>query len=172
MTKLKKYVKIIFSKIFWGQLKHLIVLFITDNVWGIINLGAQGKSCIIRPTVIFGHPENVHLGNEVEIQRYAYLIAGRESKIIIGDHTGIGPFTFLTSANHGFKRGKLYKYQNSVEQDLVIGKDVYIGGHAIILPGVTIGDGAVIGANAVVTKDIPENAIAVGIPAQVVSYRK
>lgn len=172
MPKFKKYVKVFFSRVFWGQLKHLIVLFITDNVWGIINLGSQGKSCVIRPTVIFGHPENIHVGDGVEIQRYAYLIAGRESKIVIGEHSGIGPFTFLTSANHGFEKGSLYKYQNAVEKDLVIGTDVYIGGHTIVLPGVTIGDGAVIGANAVVTKDIPENAIAVGIPAQVVAYRK
>jgi len=172
MLKLRKYLKVFFSKIFWQQLKHLAVLFITDNVWGIINLGARGKSGVIRPSVIFGHPENIMIGNFVELQRYVYLIAGSKSKIIIGDHTSLGPYVFLTSANHGFKKGQLHRYQDSVEKDLVIGSDVYIGAHAIVLPGVTIGDGAIIGANAVVTTDIPENAIAVGIPAKVVSYRR
>ena len=55
--------------------------------------------------------------------------------------------------------------------DIIIGNDVWIGGHVILLPGVHIGDGAVIGAGAVVAKSIPPYAVAVGNPARVVKYR-
>ncbi len=52
--------------------------------------------------------------------------------------------------------------------DASIGRDVWIGANAVILPGVTIGDGAVIAAGAVVTKDVPENTVAGGVPARVI----
>lgn len=55
---------------------------------------------------------------------------------------------------------------------VVIGNDVWIGGRVIILPGVTIGDGCIIGAGAVVTKDVPSYSVAVGVPAKVVRNRK
>ena len=54
--------------------------------------------------------------------------------------------------------------------DIMIGDDVWIGANAVILGGIKIGKGAVIGAGAVVTKDIPSNAVAVGVPAKVLRY--
>ena len=54
---------------------------------------------------------------------------------------------------------------------ITIGNDVWIGGHSTVLPGVTIGDGAIIGAGAVVSKDIPPYAIAVGCPIRIIKYR-
>ena len=55
---------------------------------------------------------------------------------------------------------------------VTIGNDVWIGMRSIIMPGVTIGNGAVIGAGAVVTKDVPDYAIVGGVPAKVIKYRK
>lgn len=57
------------------------------------------------------------------------------------------------------------------EQPVVIGNDVWIGDRVVILPGVHIGNGCIIGAGAVVTKDIPDNAIAAGVPARVIRFR-
>ena len=57
------------------------------------------------------------------------------------------------------------------EQPVVIGNDVWIGDRVVILPGVHIGSGSIIGAGAVVTKDIPDNAIAAGVPARVIRFR-
>ena len=53
-------------------------------------------------------------------------------------------------------------------KSVIIGKNVWIGTHAVILPGVTIGDRAVIGAGSIVTKDVPANSVAVGNPAKVI----
>ena len=54
---------------------------------------------------------------------------------------------------------------------VIIGDDVWIGGRVIILPGVTIGNGAIVGAGAVVTRDVPEYAIVGGVPAKVIKMR-
>jgi maltose O-acetyltransferase len=62
--------------------------------------------------------------------------------------------------------------QGFYEEKPVVIDDVWIGGHVIILPGVHIGKGAIVGAGAVVTKDVPEYAIVGGSPAKVIKYRK
>lgn len=172
MPKLKKYLIIFFSKTFWSQLKHALVLFCTDNVWGIINLGKRGINVTIRPSAMISNPENVFLNDRITIQRHVYLMAGNSSKITVDSNTLISPGCFITSSNHGFKKNELIWTQPAIESDVLIGSDVYIGAHSIILPGVKIGNGAVIGAGSVVTKDIPEYSIAAGVPAKVVSYRK
>jgi len=63
------------------------------------------------------------------------------------------------------------RQQGADERPIVIGDDVWIAASAIVLGGVTVGDGAVVGAGAVVTKDIPPYSIALGVPAQVVGQR-
>jgi acetyltransferase-like isoleucine patch superfamily enzyme len=77
----------------------------------------------------------------------------------------------ITDVNHGIEHGTPIRTQPLEDDPVKIGNDVWIGAGCSILPGVTIGNGAVIGARAVVTKDIPENAIAVGVPAKVLKYR-
>ena len=166
MSKITKYVSLICSRIFWAQLKHAVVLFFTDNVWGIKNLGACGEGVKIRPSAILANAENIYLGDRVEIQRHVYIMAGRESRITIGDDAMIGPGVFITSSNHGIKKEKLIRLQPAEERDVVIGKDVFIGAYAIILPGAAIGDGAVIGAGSVVRRDVPPYAIVSGVPAK------
>jgi acetyltransferase-like isoleucine patch superfamily enzyme len=91
----------------------------------------------------------------------------------------IGPeehdYTRLT--NHSFlysvKSFELtpYKHYSPFAQECIIGNDVWIGCNSTVLRGVKIGDGAVIGANSLVTKDVPPYAIAVGTPAKVIKYR-
>ncbi len=67
--------------------------------------------------------------------------------------------------------GEFVETRNQTYKKVVIGNDVWIGANSVIMPGVTIGDGAVVGAGAVVTKDVPPYAIVVGVPAKVVKYR-
>lgn len=84
--------------------------------------------------------------------------------IEIGDGTLIGHNVVLATLNHALapeRRGDL------IPRPIRIGKNVWIGSNAVILPGVTIGDGAVIAAGAAVTKDVPENSVAGGVPARV-----
>ena len=68
--------------------------------------------------------------------------------------------------------GKLMKLQGNINNSIIIENDGWISANATILKGVNIGNGAVVGAGSVVTKDIPEFAIVVGNPAKVVKYRQ
>ena len=85
----------------------------------------------------------------------------------------MGSDCVIYSRNHAFDRTDIPMMQQGYqpEKPVVIGNDVWIGGHVILLPGVHIGDGAVIGAGAVVAKSIPPYAVAVGNPARVIKYR-
>jgi acetyltransferase-like isoleucine patch superfamily enzyme len=111
----------------------------------------------------------IRIGSEVRINRGATLCAYQE--VSIGDYTLIGEFVSIRDANHGIVPGIPIYQQPHEASPIRIGIDVWIGRGACILPGVTIGDGAVIGANSIVTKDIPANAIAAGIPAKVIRNR-
>lgn len=85
--------------------------------------------------------------------------------ITIGDGTLIGMNVTIATLNHGLSlETRSTTYPSPVE----IGKNVWIGSNATILPGVTIGDNSVLGAGAVVTKDVPENTVVAGVPAKVI----
>lgn len=162
MKTIHKYLKIITSKVFWAQIRHALVLFASDNVWGIMNLGARGQQVTIRPSAILANSQNIFLGDFVEIQRHVYLMAGKSAKIQIGDNSMIGPGVFITAGNHSFAKSTLIRLQPGFEADVIIGADVFLGAYTIILPGVTIGDGAIIGAGAVIRRNVaPDTFVAV-----------
>ncbi len=102
---------------------------------------------------------------------------GQNSKIgrnvTIGNDVVMGPDVVIMTDTHKFEEVLIpINKQGSPETaGVVIGNDVWVGTRVIIMPGITIGDKAVIGAGAVVTKDIPERGIAVGIPAKVIRFR-
>ncbi len=92
--------------------------------------------------------------------------------VTIGDYTRIAAHTVIVASNHIFDDSTKNIHEQGVsKKGIVIGNDVWIGAGARILDGVHIGDHAVIGAGSVVTHDIPENAIAVGVPARVLRLR-
>ena len=108
---------------------------------------------------IYRHFYCMHLGNNVQISRKASLDRAINPKgIHIGDFSRIaGNVLILT---HDACRG--------LKADTRIGKKCFIGARAIILPGVTIGDEVIVGAGAVVTKDVPSNCIVAGNPAKII----
>jgi len=81
-------------------------------------------------------------------------------------------FVQVLDTSHSFKKDILIKEQKAIIGETIIGNDVWIGVGVKILMGVTIGDGAVLGANSVITKDVPKNAIVGGVPAKIIKYRK
>ena len=89
-----------------------------------------------------------------------------DGHIYIGDHTMIGPNVTIATAGHPILP-ELREKEMQYNVDVKIGRNVWIGAGAIIVPGVTIGDNTVIGAGSVVTKDIPANVVAVGNPCRV-----
>ena len=85
--------------------------------------------------------------------------------IVIGDNVLIGQQVVIATLNHEFLP---QKRANMLPSPVKIGDDVWIGAHATILPGVSIGNGAIVAAGAVVTKDVPENTVVGGVPAKVI----
>ena len=135
-----------------------------------LNLGPKAA---VSPNAVFSNAERISSGRNFRIGARCHLWAGPEKgRIIVGDDVLLGPEVMLTAANYRFNDGHPVTDQHMDEADIVIGNDVWLGTRVIVLPGVEIGDGAIVGAGAVVTKSIPAFAIAVGAPAKVVGYRQ
>lgn len=114
----------------------------------------------------------VIIGTDTRIHLNCYLIASL-ADIRIGENTGISNECAFYSFDHGMALGTHYREQaNRTRGPIMIGDNVWIGHGVTVLSGVTIGDGAVVAARSLVTKDIPANAIAAGVPARVLRMRE
>lgn len=111
----------------------------------------------------------IRIGSRVLINYNCTLIAAGNGNITIGDDCLLASDVFISNNNHGMNpRTASYVQNPLIIKDINIGKGCWIGEKVIILPGVNIGEKAIIGAGSVVTKDIPPYCIAVGNPAKVV----
>jgi len=116
------------------------------------------------------HSENISIGQNVRIGTGA-LIEGMGG-VIIKDNVIFGPDVTIWTANHNYESPDKLPYDEKViYRSVIIEDNVWVGGKSIILPGVTIHEGAVIGMGAVVTKDVPSGAVVGGNPAKVLKYR-
>jgi acetyltransferase-like isoleucine patch superfamily enzyme len=132
---------------------------IGDNV--IVKEGARVCSCNDKATISIG--KNTTVG-------YHTFIFSSE-KIEIGNDCQIAPFVYIVDSNHGIEKHKRINLQPNITQPVIISDDVWIGAGAKILPGITIGEGAVIAAGAVVNIDVPPYEIFGGIPAKKIGER-
>lgn len=166
------------ASLYGGDLKFGPNIFIDDSVlifqgWkgGPIKLGE--KVHIHRGTII-----QTGLGGAVKIGTHTHIQAGcqfsaYQSKIQIGNDVQIAPHCAFFSYNHGFAPGELIRKQPLTSKgDILVEDDVWLAVGVKVLDGVRIGEGAVIGAGSVVTNDIPPGAIAAGVPAKVIKFRK
>lgn len=110
-------------------------------------------------------PELVSIGNNVSLNESTLIIA-RHDPVTIGDNVTISAAAIITSAGHDYKGDSPHARHDS--QPVTIKNNVWIGANAVILPGVTIEEGAVIAASAVVTKNVPPNTVVGGIPAKLI----
>lgn len=99
------------------------------------------------------------------------FIYSKKSTIQFGNNCLLGPDVLIINSNHTILKGQLIREQEDMCSPIIIGNDVWIGAKAIILSGVTIGDGAVIAAGAVVTKDVEPYTIVGGVPAKKIKHR-
>ena len=124
-----------------------------------------GEGCYIQPPFYANWGgKHVHFGKKIYANFNLTLVD--DTFIYVGDYTMFGPNVAVATAGHPINpelREQAYQYNAPV----TIGKNCWIGAGAVILPGVTIGDNSVIGAGSVVTKDIPQNVVAVGNPCRV-----
>lgn len=128
-------------------------------------LGSVGEDVAIRP------PFHVDYGSRISIGARTFanygLVALDVAAITIGDDVQIGPNVQLLTPTHPLEPGpRRDKWEAA--RPITIGDNVWLGGGAIVLPGVTIGEHTVVGAGAVVSRDLPANVVAVGNPARVV----
>ena len=138
-------------------------------------LGGKGKNLWITAPFYVDYGNNIYFGNNCEVNMNCTFLD--DNIIRIGDNALIAPNVQIYTAFHptnAIDRFGIPKEDGSFEfcktqtAPVIIGNNVWIGGGAIILPGVTIGDNVVIGAGSIVTKSIPDNVIAVGSPCRVV----
>ena len=130
-----------------------------------------GDGSKISEYVKISHPYRISLGKESHVTNRSNL-DGRGG-ITIGDYVLIGFESIILTTMHVYRDPSLpIKLQGVEQKPVVIGNDVWLGTRAIVLPGVTIGDGAIVGAGAVVTKDVPPYTIVAGVPARIVGMRK
>lgn len=119
--------------------------------------------------------EQIEIGSTVSVQKHSYIFG----KVKIGSYCIFGPNLYISSGVHTFKKIPYLNIrdQESLELEqldsrpVTIGEDCWFGINVVILPGIAIGKGCIIGANSVVTKDIPPYSVVAGVPAKVISKR-
>lgn len=91
-----------------------------------------------------------------------------DGKITIGNNVMVGPNVTIITAEHPLKAKERNSQNNQRNRPVTIGNDVWICANVVILPGVHVGNGAVLAAGAVVNKDVPDNVLVAGVPAKII----
>jgi maltose O-acetyltransferase len=129
-----------------------------------------GKHVTIKPFMDCSFPERVKIGDYVYIGPYALIHA--QGGLTIETGVIIAPRVTIYTCNHNYLNPTALPYDATMLLEPVIIKQfVWIGVNVLIVPGVTIGEGAIVGAGSVVTKDVPDLAIVGGNPAKIIGYR-
>ena len=171
----------------WHKAKNLIRdynqadsndLALKNHILGIL-LGGWGDNLWIAAPFYVDYGNNIYFGDNCEVNMNCTFLD--DNKIIIGDNALIAPNVQIYTAYHptdakdrfvGTKSDGGFPFCKTIASPVSIGNNVWIGGGAIIMPGITIGDNAVIGAGSIVTRNIPDNVIAVGNPCRILRENK
>jgi acetyltransferase-like isoleucine patch superfamily enzyme len=160
--------------------------------WLALRGARVGRKAVVGPRLCAPRAPGIAIGARATLEHDVYLkLVGAEAVLAIGEYTFIGrgcefdvkarvsvgihtliaPRCFVTDHAHGTAAGRRFDEQPLSPAPVVIGSDVWLGYGVAVLPGVTIGDGAVVGANSVVTRDVPPMAIVAGAPARLLRMR-
>ena len=125
-----------------------------------------GEDCLLYPDIHFEThgPAIIEIGEGVVVSRGVHLVA--MEGITIGRGSMIGEYTSIRDANHRRREAIPLRDAGHVARPIVIGNEVWIGRGVTIIAGVVIGDGSTVGANAVVTHDVPARSVVAGVPAR------
>ncbi|MCI9067658.1 MAG: sugar O-acetyltransferase [Lachnospiraceae bacterium] len=149
-----------------------------DRILGEL-LGGRGENLWITAPFFVDYGNNIYFGNHCEVNMNCTFLD--DNVIQIGDHVLIAPNVQIYTAFHPTnaldrfgepKADGSFEFCKTQTAPVRIGNDVWIGGGAIILPGVTIGNNVVIGAGSVVTRDVPDHTVACGNPCRVMRENK
>lgn len=134
----------------------------------------------------------MNIGSRVKIDRGVRLLSANKAVLSVGNRTAIGlysvfnggdditlgeaclisGFVYLQTSMHSHKKGAFIKDQGYSHSPVTLGDDVWLGAHAVVLPGCKLDNGAVVGSNAVVTKSVESNVISAGVPAKLIGTRE
>lgn len=156
-------------------------------------IGTCGRDVYLDPDVhLLRYPRNIHLEDEVVIGRGsqlcpcnpkariqigkrtvvgAYNFIYASESITIGEDCLIAPFVYLVDSDHARSREARMNAQGMITSPITIGNDVWIGARVVVTRGVSVGDGAILAAGAVVNQDVPPYAIFAGVPAKQIGVR-
>ncbi len=147
--------------LFFSEIKAIILRIVGAKV---------GKRTTIYPGVWIFPGKRLTIGDDVDLA-FGVIIT-TNGGVVIGDRVLIGYRAQILSSNHIIPKNKEQIFGAGHKfKPVTIHKDVWIGANAIILPGVSIGEGAVIAAGSVVTKDVPSFGVVAGIPAKLIKHR-
>src|ERR1700733_12825148 len=142
-----------------------VVVLGKSNVYGTGNIRV-GKNVLLYPNLHLETQGNgvIEIGDNVVLSTNVHLVS--MAKVTIGHGSLIGEFTSIRDANHTRLPGQLIRNADHKATPITIGDEVWIGRGVTILEGTNLGDGATVGANAVVTRDVAAGMTVVGIPAR------
>ena len=168
-----------------------------QRIWAFASLQSAVQTRVPESTVVLGAPEirgtgKIELGESLYLYRELYFETQNSGRIEIGDRvvlsrgvhlvsfasisigpgTMIGEYSSIRDANHRFGGPDELRDAGHDARPVTIGSNVWIGRGVIVLPGLRIGDNAVVGANAVVTRDVPSGEVVAGVPARPISARR
>ena len=170
IQKLKRlYRKSVFCKKINCQHKEFNLVGNVDVINTNIKLG---KNVTIYPNVMFWGDGPIVIGDNVDIGKDTVIYASKGAGVTIGNNTVIAAQCYIIDMDHGTSADKLIAEQENTISPVNIGSDVWLAANVTVLKGSNIANGAIVGAKALVKGEIPENAIAVGVPVKVLKYRK
>lgn len=185
----------------WNVFHNLQYKFYSlRTVWVVAKMAEAGSCCLFRKIGMLCSPECMSIGSKVVFGDYIWLTAWRNkgtipclkignncdfgafnhiscaNKIIIGDNCLTGKWVTIIDNSHGDTDYDTLlippaRRQITTKGPVIIGENVWLGDKVTVLPGITIGDGAVVAANTVVTKDVPPYSVVGGNPAKVLKER-
>jgi acetyltransferase-like isoleucine patch superfamily enzyme len=133
------------------------------------SLQSCGGNFQVARCVTVNFPNRLKIGCNVYMARGCWLNA--QGGVVIEDDVQIGPYAVLSSGNHTYNQGS-YRHGNSDLAPIRLGRGCWIAAHVTVVKGVTVGRGSVVGANSVATTDVPDYAVAGGVPARVIKIRQ
>lgn len=164
----RSYRKAVFKKSINCSHKSFVLV---DKVHLINKNVKLGKNVTLYPDVCFYGDGLIEIGDNVEMGNGTVVYSSKDGGIKIGSNIMIAAQCYITDTDHGIASGELMKNQKNNVAPTEICDGAWLASGVKVLRGSKIKDGAVIGAQSLVKGEIPENAIAVGIPAKVLKYR-
>ncbi|MDT3443501.1 MULTISPECIES: DapH/DapD/GlmU-related protein [unclassified Pseudofrankia] len=169
--RLVRALRSVFDVRVWAHLFRLVHFYGYSHVLPRARV-TMGQGVRMAPNVSIRNGERITIGAGAHIGERCYLWAGDDlGQIDIGEKALFGPEVFITASNYMIKPGTPVMDQPKIEKDVRIGRDVWLGARTVVLAGVTVGDGCIIAAGAVITRSVPPNSIVAGVPARVIGMR-